>query len=683
MIEESWRTMKGSIFHARLHYRLCFITLIILTTLIYSNTLDSPFLFDDAHNIEENGFIRLRSIEFKSLYEAGFKSPSSNRPLPSITFALNYYFGNYDVTGYHVVNILIHMINGFLVYALTLLLLRQQSELHPVGGIQVSQSSIQSISLLAAGIFIAHPIQTQSVTYIVQRMNSMAAMFCLTSFLLYVHARKTKKGLKRSMLFGGSVLSWVLGLGSKEIAYTLPIVVFAYEWLFNRDMRFDWIKQNLKYLLCALVTLGLVAFLYLGSHPFDRILEGYEVRDFTMVERVLTQFNVVVFYIGLLLFPHPARLNLTHQFPISQSLLEPITTLFSAALIITLVAGAFYLRRKRPLISFCILWFFINLVIESSFIGLELVFEHRLYLPMFGFALLTAFLLFKLLSNFPRWSHVLAAMIIISLGVTTFHRNSLWQDPVVFWSDALAKAPLSYRANNNLGLALKDRGRLDEALSHYKQALQLNPNSAEAHSNTGVALREKGRLDESIDHFWRAIQLAPSMADAHNNLGLILEERGNSEGAIKHYSEAVKHDPYLAEAYFNMGNALKKKGLILESIEYFGKALRLDPEMYEALVNLGNVLADQKRFKEALSHYSKALSIQPENPEIHNNIGLTLARMGDIKTAIHHFSEAVRIKPDYEDARHNLETTKKAVRNLKNETGQANFVGLGLSSPPT
>jgi hypothetical protein len=467
---------------------IAILAICLLGSIIYSNTLNSPFVFDDLQNIKNNLYIRLPNFDFQRLCDAGFKSSSSNRPIANISFALNHYWGEYDVTSYHVVNIIIHLINGILVYFLSLIIFKQATYVPNQKVSQLHNVSSPLLSLLAALIFIIHPIQTQSVTYIVQRMNSMAAMFYLLSLLFYINSRLTRIKWKRWVLFSGCFFSWIMALGSKEVAATLPLIILIYEWYFFQDLRLEWLRRNLKFFVGLFAVLVLVVFVYLGEHPLDRISASYTNRDFTILERVLTQFRVVLFYISLLLCPHPSRLNLLHHVTTSSSLIEPVTTLLSLLIIIGLFGLVVYLAKRQRLISFCILWFFFNLVIESSVLGLEMIFEHRLYLPMFSFALIVSYLLFHFLSKRQIWFIVVSVIIILSLSTATYMRNSVWGDEVTLWKDCVEKSPQLARPHNNLGNALDKQGRTEEAIEHYLQVLRIKPDYVEAHYNLGNAL---------------------------------------------------------------------------------------------------------------------------------------------------------------------------------------------------
>jgi hypothetical protein len=343
--------------------RLLLLVLVLLVFSIYANALRAPFFFDDVLNITQNPAIRLTRITLDNLIKAGFESHIPNRPVANISFGLNYYFGGYHVLGYHLVNIVIHMVTGLLLYLLvkTTLLLswgtdRAVSMLKlpsagpgPVTGWRPPDPSW--VSFWVATLWLVHPVQTQSVTYIVQRMNSLAAMFCVLSLLLYARARVSQKlrfnhsrhpSTHPYVLFTGSLLGALLALGSKETAATLPVLILLYELYFFQDLSWSWVARNYLYVGIVLVLFGIIAAVYMGNHPWDTILDGYARRDFTPGQRVLTEFRVVIFYLSLLIWPHPSRLNLEHDFALSHSLLDPVTTGMSLGLIIGLLALAIY-----------------------------------------------------------------------------------------------------------------------------------------------------------------------------------------------------------------------------------------------------------------------------------------------------------------------------------------------------
>jgi hypothetical protein len=354
----------------------------------YSNTFHVPFHFDDQINIINNPNIQIKQFSWDGL-ERLVKNTykESIRVFSLFTLALNYYFGGFNVFGYHLVNFFIHIASGIFLYWFLILTFNLPSLKEKYGSISYK------VALFTSLIFVTHPIQTQSVTYIVQRMSSMAGMFYLLSLILYIKGRLSF-GRTRLFYFGGMVLSYLLGVFSKENAAILPLFVALYEFYFFQNLDLSPKGRKILFSLVAgLLILGAFGFIIWGQRYMDVIEEGYKFRTFTMWERVLTQFRVVLYYVTLLIYPHPSRLNLDYDFPISKTILDPPTTLISLLIIAGLIGYSIWTAKKRPILSFCLLWYFGNLVIESSIFPLEMVFEHRLYLPAVG-----PFILFSLLA---------------------------------------------------------------------------------------------------------------------------------------------------------------------------------------------------------------------------------------------------------------------------------------------
>jgi protein O-mannosyl-transferase len=551
----------------------------IFVFIIYSNSIKGPFVFDDTINIRDNPKIRLTKLTFNGIIGAGFESPCQYRPVANISFALNYYFNRYDFAYYHLVNILIHIATGiilFYFFKTTLGLLRihnlnslceknaslnkrnllihksiTSSKLMSQRLIDSTSNGLLFISYLAAFIWLVHPVQTQSVSYIVQRMNCMAAMFYILSLLLYVKARLSNIKKKKLTLYLGCILSGILSLGSKEIAATLPFFIFLYEWYFFQEVSLKWIKRNSIYFLCLLFIIIFLVLLYLGAHPMEKILSAYSHRDFSIGQRVLTEFRVIIYYISLILFPHPMRLNLLHDFPISHSLFDPITTLYSLIAIAGMLVMAIWLAKKERLLSFCILWFLGNLVVESSFIGLEIIFEHRVYLPSMFFILMFVSLIYRFGDSKWIW-YVLLCLVGITLSVWTYQRNIVWSDDVSLWGDCVNKSPHKSRQHYNLGVVLASNGNFDDAIEHYLIALKIKPDYLEAYYNLGNALARKGDDKAAIYNYQKVLQINPGYFKVYYNMGQILLKQGEISKAINNYQKVLKINGKMPHALYNL-----------------------------------------------------------------------------------------------------------------------------------
>lgn len=482
----------------------------------------------------------------------------------------------------------------------------------------------------------------------------MAAMFYILSFLLYAKWRLVKEKHRTWPWFAGCVLAGLLALGSKETAATLPFFILLYEWYFFQDLSKTWLRRSIPYVIGTLILFGLLAFAYMGPNPFERILSGYATRDFTLAQRVLTEFRVVIYYICLLAYPHPFRLNLDHDFSLSYSFMDPITTSLSLISIMALIALAVLIARNERLISFGILWFFGNLAIESSVIPLEIMFEHRVYLPSMFFFLSIVVLAYRFIR--PYWDWVVVVVLIavtLLFSMWTYERNSVWRDPIIFWSDVVKKSPDKARPRNNLGIAYTEKGLIKKAIIEIKKALRLKPDFVNAYVSLGNAYVKNGLIDM----------------------------------AILHYKEALRLRPDYGEVYVNIGNALINKGLIDQAIVEYKKSISLEPEYVPAHVNLASAYGLKGFTEEVLAEYKALAELQPDNPDIHFNLGIAYERLAKseeqgaerrghvvmvqeqrwlIEQAINEYKKALKLNPNDLQARRNIDRISR--KWYKNQT---------------
>jgi len=673
-----------------------FLLFLILCLGIYSNTLEVPFYFDDVPRISDNPDIRMTKMTFNKVRNAAFGEHSaSNRPFGNITFALNYYFHKYDLKGYHVVNIIIHTLTGIFLYLFIKTTLSVATPRSPKPSIPESLDP-SFPAFFAALVWLAHPVHTQSVTYIVQRFNSMAAMFYVLSFWLYVKGRirmrqhatqnpqskaafspKSRKSAisflfsASSLYFSGSVMAWIIALGSKQTAATLPFFIFLYEWYFFQDLSRDWLKCQLKYCFGIIILFGLICLIYTGLNPLKKIVSSasYARNNFIFTERVLTQPRVVIYYLSLLFYPHPSRLNLDYDFPLSHSLIDPVTTLLSLLTIIGIVGLAVYAARRERLISFCILWYFGNLVIESSVIPLAIIFEHRTYLPSMLICLLVVALGHRLIKF--KWLGITFMLVVVTVfSFWTYQRNKVWRDDITLWQDVVNKSPQKVRPHNNLGNALIESGRTEEAIEHYLQALRINPYSSEVHNNLADALSKLGQFQKAIDHYHEALRIQPDYVDAYNDLGNALINIGQVSDAIRHFNQALRLNPKFVPAYNSLSLALIRMGKTDEAVVQLQKALKINPNYVDAHVNLGGVLIGMGKNDQAVAHLRKALQITSDISKAHMNLGIALANTGQIENAVAHLRQALQLDPVNAEAQHNLNnilaTLEKIDRKISN-----------------
>ncbi|MGE5256846.1 MAG: tetratricopeptide repeat protein [Hyphomicrobiales bacterium] len=592
----------------------------ILVILIYTSALPGPFVFDDEANITDNRHIRITSLNWDQLYTAAFKSPIVNRPVANLSFALNYYFNGYNVVGFRFVNLLIHITNGFLLYALARATLQT-----PAMAAYLEKTGLAAA--FAAVVWLVHPLHTQSVAYIVQRMTSMAVMFYMLSMLCYAKARMATSTGARAALLAGCGLAGLLALGSKEIAATLPAFLLLYEWYFFQIFDRSWLRRFLPGIAIAGFLTAVISLVFIGGrNPFEHIVNPYAGGDFSAWQRVLTQLRVVCVYMSLMLWPDPARLNLDYDFPASDSLLAPPSTLVALLVIAAVLFLALRLARREPLLSFAILWFFGNLAIESSVIRLETVFEHRTYLP--SVMPVVAFVAFLLKRVRLKWVAIgVLSAVAAGWAGWTYQRSQIWSDAVTLWLDCISKSPLKSRPYNNLGVALIEKGRLAESESFFRKAIELRPNYGDARYNLGYVMIRSDRLEEGIRQLQEAIRLEPENYMAYNNLGIAYLFQENYPRAIRHFQEALRLKPDFEGTHNNLGVALKNQGDLVGAASEFAEAIRLKPDYAEAYNNLGLTLKEQGRLAEAADDFRRALLINPGFDTARQNLDEVAALM--------------------------------------------------------
>jgi tetratricopeptide (TPR) repeat protein len=602
-----------------------------LTALIYFNSLQVPFHFDDVSNIISNPSIHLEhftAVELK-------KAMDSNRPVTDLSFALNYYTGGLSTLGYHLVNIAIHAFTGCAVYLFILFVLGQSSAIP---------------ALLGGLLWTAHPVQIQAVTYVVQRATSLSTLFFLLTLLLYIWGRPWT-GWRRFLAYLGLLTSALVAIGSKQTAAPIPLMIVLYEYYFGSKFNSQVFRQQVVKVLLPLfagVLPVLLVYFWVFVMPaemdFSSLVKiftrNYANEYYPMWERLLTEFRVVVFYLSLLLLPVPSRLNIQHDFSLSSSLFVPASTFLSFLTILGLIFLAIRVAKVYPAVSFGILWFFITTAMESFIFKLDLAYEHRLYLPSIGFILILCFFLQKGLALEKPYSSKSLKLAFVSLSIATIglfslwtiQRNVVWQDQVAIWKDAIKKSPQSARARNNLGVIYMSRGQIDLAVEAYQQAVRLMPSMPVYYENLSKAYERQGRLDLAIALFEKIIQVDPKNARAYYHLGRIYERLGRLEEAREALTTSVRLQPRLARAYAILGSIHVKLGEFREAAEVYESVLRL----------LGN-----REFTPGSMQPLALPQMLPDKPAVHYALGQVYEKLGRTDLAITHYRKALHAFPSF------------------------------------
>jgi tetratricopeptide (TPR) repeat protein len=693
--------------------------IIVLGALIaYHNSFSVPFMLDDSFAIADNPSI-------KHFGRALFPPPEAitgGRPLLNLTFALNYAFGRLDLWGYHAVNLLIHALAGLTLFGIVRRTLEcGRGALTPQATQMRGEGTPPTVLALAVAlIWVVHPLQTEAVTYISERAESLVGLFYLLTlycFIRGVERRSQASGVRHQvsearnqekefetqnqeaalplssgltpdasrLWFTGSILACLLGVMSKEIIVTAPVIILLYDRTFVAgSFREAW-RQRRQYYLGLAGTWLLLACLMTGVNQrgagFDYGVPWWSY--------ALTSCRSVMIYLKLAIWPHPL------VFDYGIDVIKQATDALPYVLaLVLLLAGTALALWRWPVVGFAGAWLLLILAPTTSVVPVagQPMAEHRMYLPLAAVIVMVVMGSYAWLGRRCAW--VLFAFAIM-LGVLTERRNEEYRNPLAFWRELVARHPDNARAHINLGTVLLGLpGRVLEAIAEYEAAVRIDRYAVEAHNNLGYALTQiPGRGSEAIAEFKAALRIDPNFAKAHFNLGdALMKTPGRSQEAIAEYEAAVRLNPDSVDAHHNLGNALMLiPDLVPEAINQYDAALRIDPDSAETHYNLGNALMNVPgrsqeamaeyraalrinpnfakahfnlgnvliiipgRSAEAMAEYEAALRIDPNFAEVHNAMGWALdndpARLPD---AIAQFEAAVRIKPDYADAHHNL-----------------------------
>ena len=600
-----------------------------LTFLLYANVINGEFQFDDDKGIADN--IRIKNLGNFFKTPSLFSVLTSGRPVTDLTFALNYHFGRLNPTGYHIINILLHISVSILIYFFIRKTLTLSDFKHFL--------SPEEIALFISSVFAVHPINTQAVSYISQRAELLSALFYLASFMLFIKAIEQKSILNISFFYLIAAAAFLLSVSSKTTAVSLPFVLFIYDyWFFSERSLYKRIKFYGPLIACVLVFISL----YISGLGMSQEV-GFSIREITPSQYLLTQFRVVLTYMRLLILP--VSQNLDYQYQISKSLFE-IKTLLPAIFIFCLITLTFIFRKKNSLLTFGILWFFLLLSPTSSVVPVvDVIYEHRVYLASLGFFLsicLFGIWLFETVGRklfdkefinktpsplplptghagspsrgegcnispplrggdegegdlcdsdndhiFNKTKNVVAVFIAVALiasfSFATQKRNVVWKTRLALWSDVVSKSPGKPRAHYNLGHAFLEKGRYPEAIKELNMTLKCDNdgsiNRADVFGQIGAALIKMNMLDDAISVFKDGPKLSPGHLAMLNNLSIALIEKGQAEQALPYAEMALMAYPSNGDINNTIGEIYLKKGEYSRATQYFIRAIEINPDV--------------------------------------------------------------------------------------------------------
>jgi tetratricopeptide (TPR) repeat protein len=668
--------------------------LVIAALIAYHNCFSVPFIYDDVTAIPGNPTIRHLWPIGPVLSPPG-RLTTSGRPIINLSLAINYAFGQTDVLGYHALNLAIHILAGLTLFGivqrtLASRLTPRRSEISNLRseimeGTPPTAASATLLAFTIAAIWMLHPLQTESVTYIVQRAESLMGLFYLLTLYCFIRGadsgiqasgirhqapgvRKQEKEFKNQnpeatlppssgltpdasrLWYTASVFCCFLGMASKEVMVSAPLMVLLYDRTFiTGSFREAWQRRRYFYLGLAASWL-LLAFLVASTGGNRNGSAGF-AGGVPWWTYALTQLPAIVHYLRLSLWPHPLI------FEYGTAVVKHAGEVIPGALVIAALATATVIGLRRwPAIGFAGVWFFAILAPSSSVVPVvtETMAEQRMYLPLAAVVVLVVLGIYALAGRLGAC--VLIAVAIL-LGCLTWKRNGDYKSTLSIWNNTVARRPENARAHNNLGEALAKVGRKMEALQQFQEAVQLKPTDPDYRYNLATDLSTMGRVQESLGQFEETLKLVPDYAEGHLNYGLALMKAGQAPKAIEQYNEALRINPVYVEAHNDLGIAFGQAGQMPEAIAQFAEALRLNSANADAHNNLGFAYRQTGRLEDALAQFKEALRLNPGFDEARNNLALLLDKLGRTTEAIGQYQELLRPNPSdpsYAEAHYNL-----------------------------
>ncbi|HTL67614.1 MAG TPA: tetratricopeptide repeat protein [Lacunisphaera sp.] len=636
------------------------LALVVAALAAYANTFHAPFLYDDEPAILDNTTLRHLWPLSGPLSPPNEGGPAvAGRPLVNLSLAVNYAISGTDPWSYHLFNLAFHVIGGLALFGLV-----RRTLARPAAGTRLNELALPT-AFATALLWLVHPLQTEAVTFVIQRTESLMGMF----FLLTLHgfARATGnvgRGLRtppstdapdvrgatqqsRPAGNGWLAFTWVAclaGMFCKEVMVTAPAVVLLYDRCFVAGSFGEaWRQRRRFYLALAATWLPL-----LWLVPGTGMRGGtFALTPGAAVAYWLTQFWTLTHYLWLAFRGAPLVLEYGFTKVASIAAITPYI-----AVVVGLLTATWWALWRRPAAGFCGACFFLVLAPTSLVPGtLQMTVEHRMYVPL---AAVIAVVAGGLVAKFGRGGLALLLALAVPAGIATFARNALYGDPVALYQDSVAKWPESAIAQANVGQALYRRGDYAAACERFRTAVRMNPTILSCRFNLALALDKLGKPEEALAEYREAIRIQPKFFRARIEAGRILNRLGRPEEAVPLLEDAAEAMVKPAEALVLLGQAQAALRHWEKAAVCYEKALVDRPGDAEALSNLGAALLQLGRVPEALSRLEEAVRLQPGLAPAHFNLGQAQRELGRLDLARASYAEAVRLDPNYADAQLNL-----------------------------
>ncbi|MGD0999598.1 MAG: tetratricopeptide repeat protein [Candidatus Brocadiia bacterium] len=580
--------------------------LLLAAVIVYSDSFHGPFIFDDRPAIDQISAKEPWSV-WHTLIEP--------RPVIRATLALNYFIGGYHETGYHVGNLCIHILAALALFGV----IRRTLTLPSLGG-RFDEKAAASLAFGTALLWAVHPLQTQAVTYIIQRMESLMGLFYLVTLYCFIRAESSPKP---RAWHAAAAAACALGMGCKEVMVSAPLVVLLYDRCFVAGSFRDTLRRRWGFYLALAATWIILARSVIEGVSPHAISAGFQLKEVTPFEYARSEPGVILHYLALAFWP--ASLCLDYAWPVANGFAE----IAPGALVVgALLAATIWALVRKPKWGFVGAWFFLILAPTSSIMPIkDLAFEHRMYLPL---AAVVVVIILAAYLAWERWAgagerrrlqgQFLAAILILSaavaLGYTTLQRNKDYATVMAIWSDTASKAPRNARALNNLGWQLREVGDYEGALDCLNRAIALRPRYADAYNNRAYTYASMKWFDKALDDCNMAIECRRDFATPYNNRGNLYEQLGELDKAIEDFNHAIRLKPDYHQAYNNRGLVRLKLGQYQDALKDFNKSVETVPDdpipyrgraaVYYRLQEYAKALADLETCERLHDHVDPA-----------------------------------------------------------------------------
>ncbi len=586
------------------------LVLVLAGIAVYATSFDGAFVFDDNRHIIDNPRIRTVVPPWTAM--------SGRRPILDLTLAANYAAGKLETRGYHAVNLTIHILA-----AMTLFGVVRRTLLRPLCRKRYVTAA-PWIALATSLIWLVHPLQTQAVTYIVQRGEALMGLFYLLTLYCVIRGADSPR---RAAWYAAAVASCALGMGSKAVMITAPFVLLLFDWVFITGSVRDALRRRWILYLCLIGTLAVpvasgVMRGVLNTNPTAGVTVGFAFKDITPIQYLATQFGVLTHYLRLSVVPYP--LCLDHDWPIARVAGDIVPfAIFIGALLI----GTAWAFVRKPWLGFAGAWFFIILAPTSSIVPIrDPAFEHRMYLPLATVVALTVLAAHWLLcyaSTRFNWrarnsavvATVLALVVTTALGYGTAVRNRAYESKLIMWEDVLTKRPNNARAHNAIGAVLVGLGRQDDAITHYREAVRIHPIYYDAFYNLGTGLLRQRKASEAADALGEAVRLNPRHVLARLNLAHALAQLKRQDEAVEQCRAAIEVDASNFRPHYTLGEMLSQQSHWADAVEAYRACVGLNPRFVPAHYKMGRCLLRAGRPDEAVEQLRKVLVLDPSHDQ--------------------------------------------------------------------